>query len=275
MIKNIAMSGQDEIKQALAQLGKNAYDAALMGMNATGRHMQRSMRGELPKRFTMRGTASQFERAIVFQQATRGKLVTVAGVDSLISFQKRQGVREAAVLKVGSDQGGTKATATNKLGRILARHEEAGVRTSAEVYRAGNQTFVGGFFLPAEGMRTSSANPKRSLYPTSIGIQMRRDVDGSGTFAKSKRKTTFSRKSGQLRLGESFYAIPGVGIFRRRAEIGPKVKGQRGEPLWWFSRRVRTPARLRLWETADQVFQRFAVAYTMDAVETVLERGGR
>jgi hypothetical protein len=95
MTKNIAMSGQDEIKQALAQLGKNAYDAALMGMNATGRHMQRSMRAELPKRFTMRGTASQFERAIVFQQATRGKLVTVAGVDSLISFQKRKGVRES------------------------------------------------------------------------------------------------------------------------------------------------------------------------------------
>jgi hypothetical protein len=271
----VKMSGQDQIKKLFEQLGQNAAEAARISMNLIGEHMQRSMRGELPKRFTFRGTGDAFARAVVLQKASKGRMSTVAGLGNIISFQRRTGVRETAVLKVGSDQGGTKATATRNLGVILARHEEAGSRTSNEAYRAGNQTFIGGFFIPSKTLRTNTTNPPRALYPRNIGIKMRREADGSSYYSKSKRKTTFSRKSGQLKLGESFYAIPEVGIFRRQDSIGPKVKGQRGEPLWWFNKRVRTPARLRLWETAEEVFNRFAVAYAEDAVEMVVTRGGR
>lgn len=256
----IKVDGQDEVKRVLSQLGANAGEAVKLAANAIGEHAQRTMRARLADRFTMRGTGTAFQRAVVFQAA-----------------KSNNARRTQALLKVGSDQGGTKATGTRNLGVILARHEEAGVRSSNEVYRAAGQTFVGGFFIPAKGLRSGSANPPRSLYPSAIGAKMRRQPDGSGIFAKGKRKTRTVQ--GQVVRGESFYVIPNVGIFRRRQSQFGSLRGSsvmsQGEPIWWFNKRVRTPARLRLWETADEVFNRFAVSYAIDAVDTVLARGGR
>lgn len=256
----IKLDGQAEVKRLFGQLSESAGDALRIAANSLGEHAQRTMRSKLGERFTMRGTRQGFERAIIFQEA-----------------KSNNPRRTQAILKVGSDQGGTKATGTRRLGLILARHEEAGARSSAEVYRAGGQTFVGGFFIPAKGMRTASANPPRALYPSAIGAKMRRQPDGSGIFAKSKRKTRTVK--GQVVRGESFYVVPNVGIFRRRQSQFGNLRGgsvmSEGEPLWWFNKRVRTPARLRLWETAEEVFNRFAVAYAMDAVDTVIARGGR
>ena len=252
-----------EVQKMLAGIGKSAPKAVQRWANWIGLEAQGAMRAELPNRFHMRGTADQFRKAVIFQQATT------------------KGDRHLqAILRIGA--GGlvnsTKASASQKLGVILARHEDAETRTSNAIYRMGSavnrgQTFQGGFFLPAKGLRTASTNPPRKLYPTSIGAQMRKgDGAGGSYFAKDKRKTSFSRKSGQLNLGESFYVVPGVGIFRRGAIIGPKAKGSRGEPLWWFKRTVRTAARLGLWETAERVFQVRAVALGQQAIEETLFR---
>jgi hypothetical protein len=270
----IKLSGHEDVNRMLTELGENATHATRLSMNMLGEHMQFAMRAQIPKKFQFRGTEAGFSRSIVLQKASQGQMKTVAKVGPVFNFKRRTGIRDEAVLKVGSDQGGTKATATRNLGVILARHEEAGSRKSGEAYRAGKKTFIGGFFIPAKGLRTNSANPPRSLYPKAIGVKMQRAVDGKPMFAKSKRKTTFSRKTGQLKLGESFYAIEGVGIFRRRDSIGPKMRGQRGEPIWWFNRGIRTPARLGMWDTAQVIYERFAYTYAMQAIETVVKRGG-
>jgi hypothetical protein len=248
--QTITVVGAEEVKAALKQLGADAPHAIRIATTELGEHAQRTMRAQIGNRFQFRGTSAGFQRAIVFQKPrTSGKKVQ-------------------AVLKVGSDQGGTKATATRNLGVILARHEEAESRTeSGQVFfDARGKAMTGlGFFLPAKGLRTSSANPPRKMYPANIGAAMRLDAGGKLTLAGGTKKG--SKKRG---TGESYFATRD-GIFRRKHTRFGRADA---EAIWWFRRSIRTPARLRLWDTASEVFDRFAVAYAMDAIDLVLERTG-
>ena len=249
MIQSITIANADGVRDALRQLGDDAPHALRIATTQIGEHAQRTMRSRLSERFTFRGTAAGFQKAVVFQsprEAARRKI--------------------AATLKVGSAQGGTKATATRNLGVILARHEDGGERTARQLYRMGNgKVITAGFFLPASGLRTSSANPPRAMYPTSIGAQIRSDPAGNAYFASGTKKGSKRRGT-----GASYFATE-QGIFRRkhtqfgRAEV---------DAIWWFRKRVRTAPRLGLWTTANEVFERFAVAYAMDAIDLVLERTG-
>jgi hypothetical protein len=248
--KAITVIGNDELKAELAKLGKDAPEAVRIATTLLGERAQREMRQKLPTRFTFRGTAEAFSRAIIFQapRATAKRKMT-------------------AVLKVGSDTGGTKATATRNLGVLLARHEEPDSRTeTGQVFFDGRgRPMTGlGFFLPANGLRTNNANPSRKYYPSSIGASLRRTPDNRVILAKGTKKGSKSRGT-----GESFFATR-IGIFRRRhTSFGGRAQV---EALWWFKRTIRTPARLALWETAESVFERFAIAMTFDAIDTVLER---
>ena len=248
--RTITVVGSDEVRASLAALGKDAPHAIRIATTNIGEHAQRVMRAQIGQRFTFRGTASGFQRAIVFQKPRDTATRNIQGV-----------------LKVGSDQGGTKATATRNLGVILARHEEADTRTeSGQVFFNGQgKAMTGlGFFLPANGLRTNSANPPRRMYPAAIGATMRLDAGGKLTLASGTRKGSKRRGT-----GESFFATRN-GIFRRRhTGFGGRVDVQ---AVWWFRSRIRTPARLRLWDTAQEVFDRFAVAYAMDAIDLVIER---
>jgi hypothetical protein len=246
----IVVVNSDEVRASLRALGKDAPHALRIATINVGEHAQRQMRAQIPQRFSFRGTQAGFQRAIIFQAPRETAKRKVTGL-----------------LKVGSDSGGTKATGTRNLGRILARHEEAGTRTEqGQVFFNGQgKAMTGlGFFLPAKGMRTASQNPPRRMYPANIGAAMRLDAGGkihlaSGTKRGSKRK-------GQ---GESFFATR-KGIFRRRHTMfGGRVEV---EPVWFFVSRIQTPARLRLWDTAHEVFERFAAAYAMDAIDLVIER---
>jgi hypothetical protein len=245
---SITVFGAEETKAELRKLGADAPAAVRIATTLIGEHAQRTMRATIGQRFQFRGTADRFEKAIVFQapRASATRKIT-------------------AVLKVGSDQGGTKATATRNLGVILARHEDASQRSTRQLYRMGNGKIISaGYFLPAKGLRTSSQNPPRSMYPTSIGAQIRSDPSGQTYFASGTKKG--SKKKG---TGASYFATK-QGIFKRRhTGFGGRVEV---EAIWWFRSNIRTPARLRLWETASEVFDRFAVAYAMDAIETVIER---
>ena len=246
---NIRTEGTAEVQRMLAALGPNAKKASTMWVNWIGLEGQGAMRAELPQRFTMRGTADLFRKAVVFQQATNnGK-------------RERQ-----AILRIGSDgPGGTKASATKNLGNILARHEEAETRTDTkQVYRLSKGGVVkGGFFLPANGMRTSSSNPPRSQYPTSIGAQIRSDPSGRVYFASGNQKG--SKKKGN---GSSFF-VTEKGIFRRRHTSFGRAEI---EAVWWFTKTVRTPARLGLWATAEKVFETRAIALGMQAIDETIFR---
>lgn len=250
MQKPIVVIGDAEVRRSLQQLGKDAPQAIRIATTQIGEHAQRQMRSQMASRFSFRGTLAGFQKAVVFQAPRE------------TSRRKIQGV-----LKVGSDQGGTKATATRNLGVILARHEEAGTRTeSSQVFFNGQgKAMTGlGFFIPAPGLRSTSQNPSRRMYPSNIGAAMRLDAGGKFTLASGTKKG--SKKKG---TGESFFATR-EGIFRRRhTGFGGRVDV---EAVWWFRRTIRTPARLRLWETANEVFDRFSVAYAIDAIELVIER---
>lgn len=246
----IKVDGLADVKAMFRQLGEDADHALRLSTNMLGEKAQFDMRRTLDSRFSFRGTATQFKKAVVFQEAKQKKARSIQ-----------------AVLRVGSDFGGTKASATFNLGRLLARHEEADSRTeSGQVFFDGRgRAMTGlGFFLPAKGLRTSSANPPRKYYPSSIGAALRKTPDSRLILAKGTRKGT--KKTG---TGESFFATRD-GIFRRRhTGFGGRVDV---EALWWFRRTIRTPARLGLWETAQEVFDRFAVSYAIQAIDQVIKR---
>ncbi len=250
MAKTITVFGDEAVKASLKQLGQDAPHAVRIATTQIGEHAQRQMRAQIGSRFSFRGTLAGFQKAIVFQAPRES------------AKRKIQGV-----LKVGSETGGTKATATRNLGVILARHEDADTRSQNQqtYYDGRGRPMTGlGFFIPAPGLRTASQNVARSMYPRAIGAAMRKDASGNYVLAKGTKKG--SKKKG---AGQSFFATR-KGIFRRRHTLfGGRVEVQ---AVWFFRSSVRTPARLRLWETAEDVFDRFAVAYAMDAIDLVIER---
>jgi hypothetical protein len=244
----LVIAGLEGVQVSLEQLGDDAPAAVRIATTMIGERAQRAMRQKIGQRFNFRGTLGGFQRAVVFvaprNTATR---------------------KVVALLKVGSSQGGTKATATRNLGVLLARHEEAETRTeSGQVYFNGRgKAMTGlGFFVPAKGMRTSTTNVPRSMYPSSIGAALRM-TPTTLTLAKGTKKG--SKKKG---TGRSFFATR-QGIFERRHTAFGRADVK---AIWWFVPRVRTPARLGLWQTAQEVFDRYAQAYAMDAIDTVIER---
>jgi hypothetical protein len=243
--------GIPAVKAMLAQLGEDAPHAVRIGVTDIGEQAQATIQAGIGKRFTFRGTATAFKRAVVWQRPKETARRTIQGT-----------------LRVGSDSGGTKATATTNLGRILARHERTETRqaqstTLSQLFKMGGQLIEGGFFLPAKGLRTATSNPPRALYPRNVGVAMRRDVDGRMMFASGTKKG--SKRKGN---GVSYFATP-RGIFRRRHSGFGRGSA---EAIWWFRKFVRTPARLGFWDDAQETVARVAVPAMKRAVDTVLRR---
>lgn len=250
---SLRVEGVAEVQDKLRQLpAKVAKPATVRWANWVGLEAQGEMRKQLPTRFSFRGTADPFRKAIVFQAA------------------QTKGDRELqAKLVVGAPGGGTKASATQNLGRILARHEDPSTRTTQGqvFYNGRGQAMLGlGFFLPAKGMRTPTRNPPRAVYPANIGAALRKAPDAKPILASGTKKGT--KKTG---TGTSYFATR-KGIFRRKhTSFGGRVQV---EALWWFNRTIRTPARLGLWTTAERVFQLRAIPLGMQAIEETLFRMG-
>lgn len=244
----IELKGVAEVQKMLAAIPKHAKEAQQRWTNWVGIEAQGAMRDALPNRFAMRGTTEGFRDAIVFTQA-----------------RARSGRVLSAELKVGGP--GFGQSRTQKLGVLLARHEEVGSRSeSRQTFFDGRGRAMHGlgFFVPARGLRTPTANPPRKLYPSSIGAALRLTPDSRLILAKGTKQG--SKKGG---TGESYFATP-KGIFRRKhTSFGGRVAV---DPIWYFVRNVRTPARLKLWETAERVMQVRAIALGQQAIEETLFR---
>lgn len=250
MIKGVNVAGNEEVKASLKALGKDAPEAVRLSIAEYGETGQRAVKTSLPKHFKLRGTSSAFERAVIWRKPT-------------VSSSKASG--ELAVGREGSN------TATSRLGGMLARHEEEGARSSTDqVYFDSNgKAMTGlGFFLPAKGLRTDQANPPRSEYPTAIGVAMRLQKGRGGQgdrliLAKGTKKG--SKATGN---GATYFATP-KGIFRRRhSGFGDSAP----DLLWHFKRTVRTPARLRMWDTVNDALDRVGTGALERAIETVIKR---
>lgn len=239
-----------EVQKALAGIGKTQSKKAVrLWANWCGLEMQGEMRRQIPQRFNFRGTAEGFKQAIVFSRA------------------QTKGDRElSAHLTVGGP-GTFSKSRTQKLGMILARHEsgETRVETNQTFYNGRGQAMTGlGFFLPAKGLRTATQNPPRQMYPVNIGAALRLTPESTPILAKGTKKGSKAKGT-----GVSFFATR-QGIFRRKhTRFGGRVEV---EAIWWFRRTIRTPARLKLWETAEKVFAARSVALGMQAIEETLFR---
>lgn len=244
-----AVDGVAQVQRLFHALETNAADAARIAANMLGEDAQKAVRDNIARRFTFRGTRDQFNRAVVFNRA-----------------RIRNGHEVQAELRVGGSDT-FRTSATQKLGTMLARHENADSRsTSGQIFynSRGKAMSNLGYYLPANGLRTSTTNPPRKLYPSAIGVALRRTPENRLIRAKGTRKAT--RKS----YGVSYFATE-QGIFRRVHSGFGRAEAQ---AVWWFRRRIRTPARLGMWETAQRVFATNGTAYAIRAIETVLRRGG-
>jgi hypothetical protein len=248
MSREIRIEGHDRVQVLLEVVGDSGPFALSYAINLTGRAAQREMRAQIDRRFQLRGTKKQFQKAIVLRQGNKH--------------------RPAAVLGVGSNMVASPTSATAKLGGILARHEEAESPVSGLIYRnpVGNRFTAEGFALPAPGMRTPTRNPPSKYYPRNLGFLQRRLPSGDYGYANPVKRKGRKRDG---RIGRRSYFIkPGVGIFERR-------KGALGwipRPLWFFSKQIRRPARLGLWETAEEVVRQDFDSYVEEAVAHVLAR---
>ncbi len=257
-----------DVRKRLGKLkGKAGREASQRWVNWIGIESQGEMRKVLPSRFQFRGTAEGFRKAVVFQSARVTRRVATQ-----------------AALKIGAP--GFTQSRTANLGATLARHEEADQRTGHTPIWGGGRTLFTGFFLPAKGLRTSSKNPPRRLYPVNIGVLPRIDAGGKIYRSASKRQKTGKQSD----RAESFYVIENVGIFMRKntawqsnttrnadGRFSSNTIGKRsskGQPIWWFTRRIRTKARLGLWDTARKTFDARGLALGMQAIEETLYREG-
>lgn len=242
----LQVAGTAEVQEALRSLKASIQNKAVVRWtNWLGIEAQGEMRQKIPARFSFRGTAEGFRKAIVFQQATAS------------GERKRQ-----AVLRVGGP--GFGQSRTQNLGLILARHEEASTRTNAAqtFFDGRGRAMTGlGFFIPAAGLRTANTNPPRQMYPSAIGAALRSTPDQRVILAKGTKKGTKRKGS-----GVSFFATR-KGIFRRKHSLFGQADI---EPIWFFSSKVRTPARLGLWDTARKVLETRAVPLGLQAIDETI-----
>jgi len=214
----IRLEDKGEIKRKLKDIGRQAPFALSLGLNNLGLAAQIRARQKARQAFSMRGTSTFFDKGIVFTRGTKA--------------------RPTAELSIGVE-GAWPGTATKRASAILARHEEGGARQSTAVVRSSSGLVPAGFFLPGPGMRTGGANPSRKLYPSAIGATLRRQVSGEQRYAKDVKGRGAKRSA--------YYVVPNVGIFERKSG----GLGSRSRPIWFFARRVATPARTGMREAAD------------------------
>lgn len=214
--------------------------ATQLTLNRTQEERQRVLQDHITTDLTIRGggTKANFRKVVRFAREDRA--------------DRAAGQQSATLRILGGD---VKATAPviQRLASIVLRQDEGGPRTSSQLYRAGgaltaatqsrSRLVVGGFALPAPGLRTKAKGVSRKLYPVSIGLVPQRAIAGGEQFNSSYKGGR--KKKGGFRKGTKYYFVKeGVGIFVRE-QVG---KNSEYDAVWFFRQRITLPRRLRLAE---------------------------
>lgn len=206
-----------------------------LAKNRTVEERQAALQQHITTNLTIRQTSArtQFRRAVRFGREDRA--------------DRRRGQR-AATLRV---LGATTAATTDlfrRFGAMILRQDDGGPATSSRLYRAQNNQFtVGGFIIPAPGLRTAARGVPRSLYPTALGLSTRSAIAGGDEFARQYKGG--AKKRGGFRKGTRFFFVKeGVGIFQRQ-QLG---KESEYDAVWFFRTRITLPKRLDLAGTFQQ-----------------------
>lgn len=223
------------ILAAISSEQKQHEFALDLAKNRTAEERQVALQQHITSNLTIRqaGARTQFRRAVRFGREDRA--------------DRRRGQR-AATLRV---LGATTAATTDlfrRFGSMILRQDDGGVSTSSALYRAQNNQFtVGGFAIPAPGLRTASKGVPRSLYPAAIGLTARSAISGGDEFARQYKGG--QKKRGGFRKGTRYFFVKeGVGIFQRQ-QLG---KQSEYDAVWFFRTRITLPKRLDLAGTFQQ-----------------------
>lgn len=212
-----------------------------LAINRTQEERQRAMQDRAERVLTIRqpSTRRLMRRAIRYGREDRAD---------------RKAGRLQGVIRI---VGGSVAPTTDVIGRmggILLRHDDGGAQTSSALYRTQDSQFtVGGFVIPAPGLRTESKGVPRNLYPAAIGLSARslkyeESDDPQRQYKGGRKKPTKKGKVRGFKKGTRFYFVKeGVGIFVRE-QLG---KRSEYDAVWFFRRSITLEPRLQLVSTYE------------------------
>lgn len=215
----------------LTNTQKQLLFAMELALNRTQEDKQRVMGGHVVTTLTVRNGVArrEFPKVIRFARDDRA--------------DRKKGRMTASLRVLGKD---TKATAPlyERFAAIVLRHDDGGDQTSSRLYRAQNKQFtVGGFAIPAPGLRTASRGVSQALYPDNLGLGARslryEDSDDPARQYKGGKK----KRGKGFRKGTRYYFVKeGVGIFVRQ-QVGDQSEY---DAVWFFDQRINLPKRIRL-----------------------------
>ena len=203
-----------------------AFDLA---KNRTLEERQRMLQDHIEQRLTIRVRQARrfFRQAVRFGREDRA--------------DTRRGQPTATLRIIGGSVAATTAV-FRRFGALILRHDDGGPATSSALYRAQNNTFtVGGFVIPAPGLRGPSKAVPQALYPKALGLSTRSAISGGDEFAR-QYKGGAKKRGGFKKRTRYYFVKEGVGIFVR-TQVG---KESEYDAVWFFRTQITLPKRLDL-----------------------------
>jgi hypothetical protein len=233
------------IERDITDYAKQVRFALPLALNRTQEERQKGLQDHISTRLTIRtaNTRNQFRRAVRFAREDRAD---------------RNAGRFVATVRILGGDTTANADLFRRLGGMILRQDQGGTATSSQLYRSQRQQLtVGGFALPAPGLRTSSKGVPRKLYPVNIGLTTRAAIAGGNEFA-TQYKGGKKKRGGFKKNTQYYFVKENVGIFVRQ-QIG---KQSEYDAVWFFRTRISLPKRLDLEGTyqnglADQLAANF------------------
>lgn len=219
------IDGLNEAAKAIETFGKQGRYAASVALNRVAEEVNAALRSELPKRFTIRESA--LLRYVAPQQLPRHQRATRENLEATLM--------------------------TSGLSAILGPYEEG------KPHVRGRRPVI----VPTTALRPGKhVRIPRSLYPTNLGLQPRRDAGGShyyalGRGAIAKKRTPFKQgkrgwsiqgKLGTFELNQQYHP----GISSRQAGVYQRIGGVIRK-LWHYRDQVSRPKALQFQATAERI----------------------
>lgn len=218
-------------ERQLTNTQKQLVFAWSLALNRTQEERQKVLGTHIVSTLTVRSASTRRELP---------KVVRFAREDRA---DRKAGKLQASLRIIG---GNVRATAPifQRLGAIVLRQDEGGAQTSSALYRSQRGQFVvGGFIIPAPGLRTSTKPMSRALYPDAIGLSTRSTrIEDSDDPARQYKGGKKKRGRGFKKGTRYYFVAEGVGIFVRQ-QVG---KQSEYDAVWFFRTRITLPPRLQL-----------------------------
>jgi hypothetical protein len=173
------------------------------------------------------------------------------------------------------------AKVLQRISSIVLRQEEKRPGVSQALYRSGKRFIVGGFVIPAPGLRSETKAMPRALYPVNIGLTPRGKIEGGTTF-NTQYKGGRKKRGGFRKNTRFYFAVEGKGIFVREQLSATKtlqgvtptggrytrtVGVSQYDSVWFFKKTVKASRRLDIDKTfTDGLDQQLGTVFDQQLV---------